>query len=98
MREQLKQPQPLDLTKSRIETTDLLTAAYYRAAFYEVKARKEDGKQIYTIDVDAIVKKFSTEQIDSRQWILMNFIEFYNGFLELEQLLELQGQEKGGLS
>ena len=88
MKQLLTQPQPLDLTQSKIETTDPIVAAYYRAAFYEVKNRHENDQFIFTIDVDAIKEKYTEEEIESRQWTLMNFFQFYNSNMNLVDLAE----------
>ena len=93
MKCQLTQPAPLDLTKSVIETTDPMTAAYYRACFYEVKNRYENDRFIFTIDVETIKTKYTEKEIESRQWVLMNFIEFFNGNMELLALLK---KKQGG--
>jgi hypothetical protein len=85
---QLHQPTPLDLSQSKIETTDPVVAAYYRAAFYEVKNRYEDDRFIFTIDVDKIKSRYTKYEIENRQLILMNFIEFFNSNMNLLSLLE----------
>jgi hypothetical protein len=85
---QLHQPAPLDLSQSKIETTDPVVAAYYRAAFYEVKSRYEDNRYIFTIDVDKIKSSYTAEEIEERQLVLMNFIAFFNSNMNLLSLLE----------
>ena len=99
----LKQPEPLDLTQSKIETTDPLVSAYYKACFYDVVPRIENGEIVYTINIDKTKSRYSKEKIEHTQSVLMNFIEFYNGHRELTDLaLEIKRSKaplaKGGKS
>jgi hypothetical protein len=88
MKNQLHQPAPLDLSQTKIETTDPVVAAYYRAVFYEVKNRYEDNRFIFTIDVAKIKSRYTAEEIENRQLVLMNFIAFFNSNMNLLSLLE----------
>jgi hypothetical protein len=85
MKQRLPEYKPLDLRMNKVEITDPVIAAYYHSIFLNVSYRYENGKVIFTIDIDAMKKSFSDIQIESHERELQFFISSYNrhmGFLE----------------